>query len=559
MPEFTLAPDEARDIAAYVLTTPARAARAARRRRRACRCSSGTVSYDEVSAKVFRRTCWHCHGEPDYAAGDGGPGNTGGFGFKPRGINFVDYGSVAAGRVDDKGERHSLFEKTRRRHAAPRSRALLARRDEEAGHPDAGGPRHAARLPVAHAGGRPARRELDRAGPAAVADGGPCVGVELRLLPCNPPLPKRRDPRQELALAGRRGRRRALPPARSDRRGRDGRGVARRARHAGHRRWRSSSSTPPTATTRRRCCARFELEARAAAQLKSPHVVQILDHGVDGRVAFIAMELLEGESLERRARARAAGSRPRRSRTCCARSRAGVERAHAAGIVHRDLKPANVFLARDRRASRSSRCSTSASPRCSAPRADAHLQTQAGFVVGTPAYMSPEQVLGQARRPPLGPLADGAHRLRVPHRPAALRRRDARPALHGRSAPRRMPVPGRRSTRGPVPPRRSTRGSRGRPAAIPRSASTSAGEMAEALAAVLAPGGVGESAIPTVATVGAPASRPARRAGRAAASAWSTRARRGWRGRRRTPAALIAGCCSRRARASSWRWRDRGC
>jgi hypothetical protein len=94
------------------------------------------VTYDEVSTKVFRRTCWHCHGEPDYAAGDGGPGNTGGFGFKPRGINFVDYGSVQAGRVDDQGERHSLFEKTA--DGTPRLLgALLARRDEEAGRPRA--------------------------------------------------------------------------------------------------------------------------------------------------------------------------------------------------------------------------------------------------------------------------------------------------------------------------------------------------------------------------------------------------------------------------------------
>ena len=132
MPDFALTTDEARDIAAYVLTTPlapppphvvpARLPLLDRK-----------VGFDEVSAKVFRRTCWHCHGEPDYAAGDGGPGNTGGFGFKPRGASFVDYGSVAAGWVDDKGERHSLFEKTK--DGTPRLlAALLARQAEEAGH-----------------------------------------------------------------------------------------------------------------------------------------------------------------------------------------------------------------------------------------------------------------------------------------------------------------------------------------------------------------------------------------------------------------------------------------
>jgi mono/diheme cytochrome c family protein len=134
MPEFVLKPEDARDVAAYILTTPladppprAPVPRLPPLQRK--------VTYDEVSAKVFRRTCWHCHGEPDYAAGDGGPGNTGGFGFKPHGINFVDYSSVAAGRVDDKGERRSLFEKGP--DGTPRLlRALLARRDEEAGHSD---------------------------------------------------------------------------------------------------------------------------------------------------------------------------------------------------------------------------------------------------------------------------------------------------------------------------------------------------------------------------------------------------------------------------------------
>jgi hypothetical protein len=137
MTEFNLPPDEARDIAAYILTAPlaplaplAPATAPAR-----LPVLERKVTYDEVSAKVFRRTCWHCHGEPDYAAGDGGPGNTGGFGFKARGINFVDYNSVQSGRLDDKDERHSLFEKAK--DGTPRLlRALLARRDEEGGHPD---------------------------------------------------------------------------------------------------------------------------------------------------------------------------------------------------------------------------------------------------------------------------------------------------------------------------------------------------------------------------------------------------------------------------------------
>lgn len=134
MPDFDLPPADARDIAAYILTAelapPEPRAAPAR-----LPVLDRKVTYDEVSEKVFKRTCWHCHGEPDYAAGDGGPGNTGGLGFKPRNINFVTYESVQAGRLDDNNERHSLFEKTA--DGTPRLvRSLLARRDEEAGRPD---------------------------------------------------------------------------------------------------------------------------------------------------------------------------------------------------------------------------------------------------------------------------------------------------------------------------------------------------------------------------------------------------------------------------------------
>ena len=90
------------------------------------------VSYDEVSQRVFRKTCWHCHGEPDYGIGDGGPGNTGGFGFKPRGLSLADYDGVASGYLDEHGERQSLF--AAMPDGTPRLVAsLLARRDEIAG------------------------------------------------------------------------------------------------------------------------------------------------------------------------------------------------------------------------------------------------------------------------------------------------------------------------------------------------------------------------------------------------------------------------------------------
>jgi cytochrome c2 len=89
MPTMGLREDEARAIAAFLLRAPlapeeplpvpARMPVFARR-----------VTYDEVATRVFRKTCWHCHGEPDFERGDGGPGNSGGFGFRGRGLNLSD-------------------------------------------------------------------------------------------------------------------------------------------------------------------------------------------------------------------------------------------------------------------------------------------------------------------------------------------------------------------------------------------------------------------------------------------------------------------------------------
>jgi hypothetical protein len=92
------------------------------------------VTYDEVATRVFRRTCWHCHGEPDFERGDGGPGNSGGFGFKGRGLNLSDYASTFAGLIDDTGKRVSVFAPAPGAGGASHLvEALLARQREEAG------------------------------------------------------------------------------------------------------------------------------------------------------------------------------------------------------------------------------------------------------------------------------------------------------------------------------------------------------------------------------------------------------------------------------------------
>ncbi len=131
MPQTSLSAEEARDIAAYVFDTPLEAAP---KRAMPARLPvlSRPVRYQEVYDGVFSKTCVHCHGDPQVARGDGGPGNTGGFGFKPRRLNLASYSALLGGMVDTEGERVSAFKPTA--DGTPHLvAALLARQAEEAG------------------------------------------------------------------------------------------------------------------------------------------------------------------------------------------------------------------------------------------------------------------------------------------------------------------------------------------------------------------------------------------------------------------------------------------
>lgn len=131
MPKIVLTAAEAKDLAGYLWSAEVTAPPSKPKVER-LPVLTRKVTFKEVDDKVFHRTCWHCHSEPDYAIGDGGPGNSGGFGFKPRGLNLSDYNGIAAGFVDEKGERQSVFMKDGE--GVPRIvRALLARYDEENG------------------------------------------------------------------------------------------------------------------------------------------------------------------------------------------------------------------------------------------------------------------------------------------------------------------------------------------------------------------------------------------------------------------------------------------
>ena len=162
-----------------------------------------------------------------------------------------------------------------------------------------------------------------------------------------------------------------------------------------------------------RARARFALEARAAAQLRSPNVVSMLDHGEAGELPYIAMELLDGEDLAARL-ARVGRLPPARTLAIVEQIARALSRAHAAEMVHRDLKPANVFLVRDEDREvvkvldfgiakvhptsdlRAIAASSESVRGESSPPKQALSMTATGTSMGTPNYMSPEQIEGAA-------------------------------------------------------------------------------------------------------------------------------------------------------------------
>jgi serine/threonine-protein kinase len=136
---------------------------------------------------------------------------------------------------------------------------------------------------------------------------------------------------------------------------------------------------------------RFHHEAKAAAQLRSPHVVQILDHGEWEDIPYIAMEYLEGEDLAHRLH------RVRRlswGETCRIASHVAraLGKAHAAGIVHRDVKPENIFLVRDDDSEIAKVLDFGIAQH---PTNEPNAASRS--ILGTPFYMSPEQASGATR------------------------------------------------------------------------------------------------------------------------------------------------------------------
>ena len=138
--------------------------------------------------------------------------------------------------------------------------------------------------------------------------------------------------------------------------------------------------------------ARFEREAKAAAQLRSPNVVQIFDHGVWQGRPYIAMELLEGEDLGKRLANRGGRLTPPEVNFVIQQVCRALSRAHQAGVVHRDLKPDNIFIVKDD--DRDIVKILDFGVAKSASQTLDGSNTKTGAMLGTPYYMSPEQAQG---------------------------------------------------------------------------------------------------------------------------------------------------------------------
>ena len=147
---------------------------------------------------------------------------------------------------------------------------------------------------------------------------------------------------------------------------------------------------------------RFEIEARAAANVQSPHAVKVYDYGVtDYGRPFIVMEFLEGEALADALVRRGAFDIPEVAYVI-SQAASALEKAHAAGVVHRDLKPDNIFLCTNPEALPGEYPYTvklvdfGIAKFVDAGRGipGGHFAgpTLAGTVVGTPNFMSPEQL-----------------------------------------------------------------------------------------------------------------------------------------------------------------------
>lgn len=198
--------------------------------------------------------------------------------------------------------------------------------------------------------------------------------------------------------------------------GRGGMGVVYRARQVGLNRLVALKMVRGAEYASPELLARFRAEAEAVARLHHPNIVQIFDYGEHDGLPYLALELVQGQTLAARLGAQPWPDRP--AAALIASLAVAVQFAHERGVIHRDLKPANILLESRKGESESS----PSEQRTGSPwpqneiakitdfglakvfRDDADAQTHTGSVLGTPSYMAPEQASGQGEL--IGPQTD---------------------------------------------------------------------------------------------------------------------------------------------------------
>jgi beta-lactam-binding protein with PASTA domain len=133
---------------------------------------------------------------------------------------------------------------------------------------------------------------------------------------------------------------------------------------------------------------RFRREAQSAANLNHPNIVSLYDYGSDNGTYFIVMEFIDGRPLDDVIRSEGA-LLPERAAEIAADVAQALQRAHAAGLVHRDIKPSNIMIT----ANGETKVTDFGIARAVA-RDGEQTMTQTGMVIGTAAYLSPEQAQG---------------------------------------------------------------------------------------------------------------------------------------------------------------------
>jgi serine/threonine protein kinase len=142
----------------------------------------------------------------------------------------------------------------------------------------------------------------------------------------------------------------------------------------------------------------FFAEARAAGMLAHPHIVSLYDAGVEGDLSYLVMEYIDGETLQPMCRSKNQRAPLEQIVDIVFKCAKALDYAHSKGVLHRDIKPSNIMLTR----SGVPKVMDFSIAEIANEAGDVNLSQTGTGILGSPLYMSPEQV----RREPLGPPSD---------------------------------------------------------------------------------------------------------------------------------------------------------